>query len=116
MSVGVFVGRPTLKASVAQGLFFGGSGRRAIAHTRPAFPKNAYGPVGIPLLGAPQAPGEEPNLPEGSKSLGGRPPEAEGTPPQAPRYSARSAPRRYGWPKCYPAPGEVQTESNLSPD
>ncbi len=27
--------------------FYGGSGRRAVAHTRPAFPKNAYGPVGI---------------------------------------------------------------------
>ena len=30
--------------------FFGGSGRRAVAHTHPAFPKNAYGPVGIPLI------------------------------------------------------------------
>ena len=30
--------------------FFGGSGRRAVAHTRPAFPKNASGPVGIPLI------------------------------------------------------------------
>ena len=30
--------------------FFGGSGRRAVAHTRPAFPKNAYSPVGIPLI------------------------------------------------------------------
>ena len=30
--------------------FFGGSGRRAVAHTRPAFPKNAYGPVGISLI------------------------------------------------------------------
>ena len=30
--------------------FFGGSERRAVAHTRPAFPKNAYGPVGIPLI------------------------------------------------------------------
>ena len=47
---GVFVDRPTLRASVAQGLFYGGSGRRAVARTRPAFPKNAYGPVGIPLI------------------------------------------------------------------
>ena len=46
----VFVDRPTLRASVAQGLFYGGSGRRAVAHTRPAFAKNAYGPVGIPLI------------------------------------------------------------------
>ena len=47
---GVFVAHPTLRASVAQGLSFGGSGRWAVAHTRPAFPKNAYGPVGIPLI------------------------------------------------------------------
>ena len=46
----VFVDRPTQRASVAQGLFYGGSGRRAVAHTRLAFPKNAYGPVGIPLI------------------------------------------------------------------
>ena len=46
----VLVPRPTERESVAQGLFFGGSGRRAVAHTRPAFPKNAYGPVGIPLI------------------------------------------------------------------
>ena len=46
----VFVARPTQRASEAQGLFFGGSGRRAVAHTRPAFPKNAYGPVSIPLI------------------------------------------------------------------
>ena len=30
--------------------FYGGSGRRAVADTRPAFPKNANGPVGIPLI------------------------------------------------------------------
>ena len=50
MSFGVFVDRPTQRASVAQGFFYGGSGRRAVAHTRPAFSKNAYGPVGIPLF------------------------------------------------------------------
>ena len=43
---GVFVDRPTLRANVAQGLFLWS----AVAHTRPAFPKNAYGPVGIPLI------------------------------------------------------------------
>ena len=46
----VFVDRPTQRASVAQGLFYGGSGRRAVAHTCPAFSKNAYGPVGIPFM------------------------------------------------------------------
>ena len=55
--------------------FFGGSGRRAIAHTRPAFPKNPYGPVGIPLIrGA-----------SGVKAWGS-PPDAEGI-PKAPRHT-----------------------------
>ena len=44
-------------------------------------------PSAFPLLGAPQAPGDKPNLPEGSKSLGGRPPEAVGNTPQAPRHT-----------------------------
>ena len=43
-------------------------------------------PSAFPLLGAPQAPGNEPNPPEGGKSLGGRPPEAEGN-LQAPRHT-----------------------------
>ena len=46
----VFVDRPTQRASVAQGLFYGGSGLRAVAHTRPAYAKNAYNPVGIPFI------------------------------------------------------------------
>ena len=41
--------------------------------------KNTFGPVGIPLFGAPQAPGNKPNPPEGGISLGGWPPEAGGT-------------------------------------
>ena len=85
--VKVFVGRPTLRASMAQGLFLGGTGRRAVAHTRPEFPKMPTAPSAFPLLGAPQAPGDKPNLPEGSKSLGGRPPEAVGNTPQAPRHT-----------------------------
>ena len=39
-----------LKGQVWHKAFFGGSERRAVAHTRPAFPQNAYGPVGIPLI------------------------------------------------------------------
>ena len=35
--------------------------------------KNTFGPVGIPLFGAPQAPGNKPNPPEGGISLGGGP-------------------------------------------
>ena len=85
--VRVFVDRPTLRASMAQGLFLGGTRRRAVAHTRPEFPKMPTAPSAFPLLGAPQAPGDKPNLPEGSKSLGGRPPEAVGNTPQAPRHT-----------------------------
>ena len=76
---GVFVDRPTLRASVAQGLFYGGSRRRAVAHTRPAFPKNALGPIGIPLVRGASGAGHLTQPPsKGGKSLGGRPPEAEG--------------------------------------
>ena len=42
-------------------------------------------PSAFPLLGAPQAPGDEPNLHEGDENLGGRPPEAEG------KYSSHRA-------------------------
>ena len=49
-------------------------------------------PLAFPLLGAPQAPGDEPNLTEGSKSLGERPPEAEGNYPAAKTLSARFVP------------------------
>ena len=59
---------------MAQGLFLGGTGRRAVAHTRPAFAKMPTAPSAFPWLGAPQAPGDEPHPPEGGKSLGGEGP------------------------------------------
>ena len=37
--VKVFVDRPTLRASMTQGLFLGGTGRRAVAHMHPEFQK-----------------------------------------------------------------------------
>ena len=58
---------------MAQDLLLGGTGRRAVAHTRPEFQKMPTAPSAFPLLGAPQAPGDKPNLLEGSKSLVGRP-------------------------------------------
>ena len=67
--------------------FLGGTGRRAVAHTCPEFPKMPTAPSAFPLLGAPQAPGDKPNLPEVSKSLGERPPEAVGNTPQEPRHT-----------------------------
>ena len=42
------------------GPFFGGSGCRAVAYTRPAFPKMPPAPSEFPLLWAPQAPGDDP--------------------------------------------------------
>ena len=45
---------------MAQGLFLGGSGQRAGAHTRPAFPKMPTAPSAFPLFRAPQTPGDEP--------------------------------------------------------
>ena len=73
--------------------FFGGSGRRAETHTRPAFPKNAYGLVGIPLIMGASGAGRSNPTSEGSKSLGGRPPEAEENYPAAETHPARSAPQ-----------------------
>ena len=70
--------------------FLGGSGRRAVAHTRPAFPKNAYGPVGIPLIRGASGAGRSNPPPEGGNSLGGRPPEADGNYPAAETHPARS--------------------------
>ena len=58
--------------------FFGGSERRVVVHTNPAFPKIPTALSAFPLLEATQVPGDETNLPEGGKNLGGRPPEAEG--------------------------------------
>ena len=48
--------------------FFGGSERRAVAHTHPAFPKMPAAPSAFLLLGGPQAPGDEPNPPKGVKA------------------------------------------------
>ena len=96
----VFVPRPTEHESVAQDLFFGGSGRRAVAHTRPAFPKNAYGPVGNPLIRGASGAVRSTQPPEGCNSLGGRPPEAVGK-IQLPKHT-RPDPRRsqHCRPKC----------------
>ena len=48
--VKVFVGRPTLRASMAQGLFFRWDRAQGRSPHAPGVPKNAYGPVGIPLI------------------------------------------------------------------
>ena len=99
----VFVAYPTERISVAQRLFFGGSGHRAGAHTRPAWPKIPLAPLASPLAsGARQSPLE------GSKSLGGWPLEAGGN-LQPPRYT-RPDPyhSKHSRPKCDPTTGEAQ--------
>ena len=45
----------------------------AVTQTRPAVPKMLRGPVGIPLFGAPLAPGDKHNASKEGLSLGGRP-------------------------------------------
>ena len=89
--------------------FFGGSGYRTQAHTRPAWPKIPSAPSAFPLLGAPQVLGNKPNAPEGGKSLGrGRPPEAEGN-LQLPRHTRPDPCRsKHGRSKCDPTTGEAQ--------
>ena len=69
------------------------------SHMRPAFPKNAYGPVGIPLIRGTSGAGRSPP-PDGGNNLGGRPPAAVGK-IQLPRHT-RPDPRRsqHGGPKC----------------
>ena len=72
--------------------FFGGSGRRAVANTRPAFAKNAYGPVGIPHIRGASGAGRLTQPHRREKKPGGRPPEAEGNYPSVKTHSVRSVP------------------------
>ena len=58
----------------------------AVAHTRPAFPKNAYGLVGIPLIRGASGAGRLTQPPLRERKPGGRPPETEGN-PQAMRHT-----------------------------
>ena len=87
--------------------FFGRSGCRAGAHTHPAWPNIPTTPSAFPLLGAPQASGNNPPT-EGGKSLRGRPPEA-GVNLQLSRHTRPDPCRiQHGKPKCDPTTGEAQ--------
>ena len=59
-------------------------------------------PSAFPLLGAPQALGDQPNPPEGGNSLGGRPPEAVEKIQQLRRTQPDPRRSQYGRPKCNP--------------
>ena len=88
--------------------FFGVSESKAVAHTRPAFPKMLMAPSAFPLIGVPQASGDESNPTKWVQTYGERPPEAEEY-LQVPRYIRPDPCRRWhGRPKCYPATGEVK--------
>ena len=69
---------------------FGGSERRAGAHTRLAFLKMPTAPSAFPLLGAPQAPGDVP--PNGVKAWG-KPPWGRRKSPGTETHPARSVPQ-----------------------
>ena len=106
----VFDARPTLRACMAQGLFYGGTGRRAVAHTRPEFAKNALGPVGLPLVRGDSGAGQWTQPPsKGGKSLGGKAPWGR-------RKLSRCqdtlgqirASSQHGRPKCDSTTGEAQ--------
>ena len=74
--------------------------------------KDTFGPVGIPLFGAPQVPGNKPNPPEGGISLGGWPPEA-GENLQCRGTPGRTAQRLDGLPtECNPRTGEERPHTN----
>ena len=100
---------PHLTDMCGTGPFFGGSGRRAVAHTNPGISKNTYGPGCIPLIRGATGTGRWTQTPEGSKSLGGgRPPEAERN-LQIPRHTRPDPCRsKHGRPKCDPTTGEAQ--------
>ena len=78
------------------------------AHTRPSFPKMLTAPAAFSLLGAPLAPGDEPNPTERGKNLGVRPPVAEGN-LQVPRHTQPDPCRsKHDRPKCDLKTEEVQ--------
>ena len=70
----VFVDRPTLRASMAQGLFLGGSRRRAVVHMRPEFPKMPTAPSAFPLLGGASGAGRWTQPPRREWKPGGKDP------------------------------------------
>ena len=69
----LFVVHPTDQTSVAQGLFLGESGHRAIAQTHPAAPKIPWAPSAFPEKRPPQVPGNKssPLIPWGELEPGG---------------------------------------------
>ena len=84
LGIGYLLTRPHLTGKCGTRPFYGGSGRRGrSAHAPGISPKTPTAPVGIPLIrGRLRRRGDEPNLSEGSESLGGRPPEADGKNPR----------------------------------
>ena len=74
----VFIEASHQRTNMAQGPFLRWARSQGRSPHASGKAKNTFGPVGIPLFGAPQAPGNKPNPSEGGISLGGWPPEAGG--------------------------------------
>ena len=88
---------PHLTSKCGTRPFLGGTGRRAVAHTRPAFSKNAYGPVGIPLIRGDSGARRLTQPPAiVGKSLGGSNSSHQATPGQIRAASARPTEMRLG--------------------
>ena len=92
--------------------FFGGSGRRAVAHTCPAFPKNTYGPVRILLIRGGSG-AERLTQPPRTEYKPGR--KALLRPKEFPRHRDTLGQIRASTTRPAKAPGEVQSKINLSP-
>ena len=71
--------------------------------------KNTFDPVGIPLFGAPQVPGNKPNPSEVGKSLGGMAPWGRRNSPE-PRHTRQNRPEIKQPTECNPTTGEERSE------
>ena len=91
-----------------QCLYFGGSGRKAGAHTRPAWPKIPTAPSAFPVLAALLAPGNKPNSSEGGKSLWGHSSVAGGNLKLPKHIRPDPCRSKHGRPKRDPTTGEAQ--------
>ena len=74
--------------------------------------KNTFGPVGIPFFGAPQAPGNKPNPPEGGISLGDGPWGRRNSP--VPRHTRQNRPEIKRPTECNPRTGEEKRSAGTS--
>ena len=75
--------------------------------------KNTFGPVGIPLFGAPQAPGNKPNPPRRGYKPGGMAPWGRRNSP-VPRHTRQNRPEIKRPTECNPTTGEEKKSAGTS--